>query len=134
MIEVRSIKVNYRDEEELVIVDGTPIRLRIRYQIEKSDISGNSHPAINVTDNVLCHQAAKYACCVNDEITEACVATRYEQLQEFNEAGENDEINREHIALLVETDAECKTSCRKNQQMLKIMGGNCLRPKTGRND
>ena len=87
-----------------------------------------------MTDNVLCHQAAKYACRVNDEITEACVAPRYEQLQEFNEAGKNDEINREHISLLVETDAERKTGCRKNQQMLKIVGGNCLRPEIGRDD
>ena len=87
-----------------------------------------------MTDDVLCHQAAKYACRVDDEITEACVATRYEQLQEFNEAGKNDEINREQIALLFETDAEREPSCRKNQQVLKIMRGNCLRPKIGRDD
>ena len=28
--------------------------------------------------------------------------TRYEQLQEFNEAGEDDEVNREQAPLLVE--------------------------------
>ena len=57
---------------------------------------------INVIDGIFCHQTAKYACCVDDEITEACMPTRYEQLQEFNEAGEDDEINRQQAALLVE--------------------------------
>ena len=41
--------------------------------------------------------------------------TRYEQLQELNEAGEDDEINRQQAALLVEPQTEGKSSCRKNQ-------------------
>ena len=60
--------------------------------------------------------------------------TRYEQLQEFNEASEADEINREQAALLVEPQTEGKSSCRKNNQMLKEMGRNGLWPKTGRHD
>ena len=60
--------------------------------------------------------------------------TRYEQLQEFNEASEADEINREPAALLVEPQTEGKSSCRKNHQMLKEMGCNGLWPKTGRHD
>ena len=59
-----------------------------------------------MTNNVLCHQTAKYACRVNNEITEACVATGYKQLKQFNKARKNDEINREHTSLLVEPEAE----------------------------
>ena len=62
------------------------------------------------------------------------MATRYEELHEFNEAGKNDEINREQNALLFETHAEREPGCRKNQQVLKLMRGRCLRPKIGRDD
>lgn len=87
-----------------------------------------------MTDSVFCHQTAKYAYCVDDEITQARMPTRYEQLQEFNEAGEDDEINREQAALLVEPQTEGKSSCRKNPQMLKVMRGNGLWSETGRYD
>ena len=60
--------------------------------------------------------------------------TRYKQLQEFNKAGEADEINRKQAALLVEARAESKSGCRKNHQMLKVMGGIGLWPETGRHD
>ena len=50
------------------------------------------------------------------------MSTRYKQLQDFNKAGEADEINRKQAALLVEASAESKSGCRKNHQMLKAMG------------
>jgi len=56
---------------------------------------------------------------------------RYKQLQEFNEAGEDDEINRQQASLLAESQAEGKSGCRKNRQMLKLMGGNSLWSKAG---
>ncbi len=55
-----------------------------------------------MTESVFRYQAAKYAGCVDNEITETCMPTRYEQLQEFNETSEDDQINREQAALLVE--------------------------------
>ena len=57
---------------------------------------------------------------------------RCEQLQEFNGAGEDDQINREQAALLVEAQAEGKSGCRKNCQMLEVMGSYGLWSKPGR--
>ena len=59
---------------------------------------------------------------------------RYKQLQDFNQAGEDNEINRKQATLLVEAQAESKSGCRKNHQMLKLMGNIGLWPKTGRHD
>ena len=60
------------------------------------------HPVINATDKIFCHQTAKYACSVDDEIAKARMPARYEQLQEFNEASEDDEINRQQATLPLE--------------------------------
>ena len=48
-----------------------------------------------MSDSVFCHQTAKYARGVDDEITEARMPARYEQLHQFNEASEYDKINCE---------------------------------------
>ena len=57
------------------------------------------------------------------------MSARYKQLQDFNKAGEADEINRKQAALLVEASAESKSGCRKNHQMLKVMGDIGLWPR-----
>ena len=93
-----------------------------------------SGPAINAIGKIFGHQTAKYTCRVDDEITEPRMPARYKQLQELDQAGEDNEINRQQATLLAKSQAEGKSGCCKNHQMLKLMGRYGLWPKTRRYD
>jgi hypothetical protein len=101
-------------------------------QLNNNDMA--SGPAINAIGNIFGHQTAKYTCRVDDEITEPRMPARYKQLQELDQAGEDNEINRQQSTHLAEAQAEGESGCRKNRQMLKLMGSSGLWPQAGWHD
>ena len=60
--------------------------------------------------------------CIDKEIAEACMPTRYEQLGKLDCAGKNCQLHREEAVPRVVTQSKSKPGGQENKEMLEFMG------------
>ena len=65
--------------------------------------------------------------CIDKEIGEACMPTRYEQLGKLDRAGKSCQLHCEEPAPRVVTQSKSKPGGQENKEMLEFMGDARLR-------